>query len=88
MQYNTIPVRTTIEGTIVNEDNVGIVNEWLEEQLDDNFKIQLENILKEKLLIIKCRTTIIRCCLNGKLDTLKNINEEGVELDCETKRIN
>ena len=29
----------------------------------------------------KYRATIVRCCLNGKLDILKNITESGVQKD-------
>ena len=82
MQYRTLPVRTTIEGTIVNEDNVEIAIEWLKTKITDDYKIKLENILvRENIMNKKYRVTIVRCCLNGKLDILKNITESGVQVD-------
>ena len=82
MQYRTLPVRTTIEGTIVNEDNVEIAIDWLKTKITDEHKNKLENILaKEDMMNKKYRATIVRCCLNGKLDILKNITESGVQKD-------
>lgn len=82
MQYRTLLVRTTIEGTIVNEDNVEIAIDWLKTKITDEHKNKLENILaKEDMMNKKYRATIVRCCLNGKLDILKNITESGVQKD-------
>lgn len=45
MHYRTLPIRTTIEGAIVNEDNVEIAIEWLKTKITDEFNNELEDIL-------------------------------------------
>ncbi|MFQ9115692.1 retron Eco8 family effector endonuclease [uncultured Eubacterium sp.] len=87
MQYRTLPIRTTIEGAIVNEDNVEIAIEWLKTKITDEFNNELEDILtREDVTNKKYRVTIIRCCVNGKLDILKNITENGVQVDSTVKQ--
>ena len=87
MHYRTLPIRTTIEGAIVNEDNVEIAIEWLKTKITDEFNNELEDILtREDVTNKKYRVTIIRCCVNGKLDILKNITENGVQVDSTVKQ--
>ena len=86
IQYNVLPVRTTIEGVLVNEVNVEIAYEWIKNKLETDLRQELDNILsRESINNKKYRTTIIRCCLSGKLDVLKNINEKEVLVDQNVK---
>lgn len=81
-QYNVVPMNTTIEGAIVNVNNIEIVLEWLKIKLAANEVKILDRLLaRESLANKKYRTTIARLILNGKLDTLKNYNEKDVNID-------
>lgn len=68
--YNTYPVRTTIEGCIVNEDNTQIILQWLKNnKLNDYIYKQLNNLIDNRNA--KQKAAILRLCLNGKFDTFE-----------------
>ena len=46
MQYRTLPIRTTIEGAIVNEDNLEIDIEWLKTKITEN-GVQVDSTVKQ-----------------------------------------
>lgn len=80
LQYNIYPVTTTIEGCIVNIDNLDIVLSWIKTVYDENNILKLNNILEKDKLIEgkknnKYRLIIIRLILNGKLDNLNTLKE-------------
>lgn len=78
-QYNIFPVKTTIEGILINSNNWDKVVNWLE--VTNQCKIEtlrevLENdIITVKRLDIKYRTTVLRLIFNGKFDDLKEMKE-------------
>lgn len=78
LQYNTYPVSTTIEGVIVNENNIDKVIDWLF-SLDIGSQELMNLLLRDedwgKRKSLMYRTTIIRLILHGKLDHLQKYSE-------------
>lgn len=82
MEYNIYPMKTTIEGGIVNDRTVEFVIEWLKKILSSSTIQNLDDILKDRdINNKKYRTTVIRLILNGKLDILLNYNEKNTKID-------
>lgn len=80
IQYNIYPVTTTIEGCIVNIQNLDIVLSWINTIFDENNINKLNEILNKDILEEgkqnnKYRLIIVRLILNGKLDILKTLKE-------------
>ena len=73
-EYNIFPVRTTIEGCLVNVDNYLIVKEWLECLLEQTYISKLEGLLSLNSNAYY-KTTIFRLILNGKFDNLLTLDE-------------
>lgn len=73
--YNCIPLRTTIEGSIVCSQSMDVILKWLEtswmsEDYED-FEKEIYTYNRSK------QEVIIRCILHGKLDNLFNYQEGG-----------
>lgn len=80
LEYNVYPVTTTIEGTIVNLENLDIVLLWLDTKLNESKKAKLKTILDKDInhegkYNKNYRLIITRLILNGKLDSLKTLTE-------------
>jgi hypothetical protein len=73
-EYNVYPIRTTIEGCLVNVDNYLVVKEWLETLLGQSDIVMLNTHL---MLYdnIYYKVTILRLILNGKFDNLLTLDE-------------
>lgn len=85
-EYRVIPVTTTVEGMIVSERNVEIAIKWMEEMLEENGRRKLQELLTlEPKKNTKYRTTIARCILNGKMDNLCGMGDNGVQIDDKIK---
>lgn len=72
--YNFFPVETTIEGSLVNSDNMDIFIQWLL-----GYKLISPNILFSLLNqspLSQYKITILRLLVNGKFDNLEKINKE------------
>lgn len=81
-EYRVIPVSTTVEGMIVSDHNVEKVIKWMRENLDADGKKELKELLMcEPRENRRYRTTIVRCILNGKLDNLCGMGDNGVKMD-------
>jgi len=73
LQYNTYPVTTTIEGALVNENNMSAFLDWLlnKHPNQSNMLSALFNLdIKDKY-----RSTVLRLIVNGKYDSLKTKGE-------------
>ncbi|MGN7312681.1 retron Eco8 family effector endonuclease [Alkalicoccobacillus gibsonii] len=77
-EYNVYPVDTTIEGSIINEKSYELVLEWLGE-LNLKTKDNIESLLSLSN-DINYKVTIMRVIMNGKLDTLNNLNNKKPRL--------
>lgn len=87
IEYNIYPMRTTIEGGIVNDNTVEFVIDWLKEKLASSNRQILNDILQDRdLNNKKYRTTVIRLIMNGKLDVLLNYGEKNTKIDSEIKK--
>ena len=77
IMHNVFPVKTTVEGVIVNENSYLYVIEWLINKCNVS-ELLLRNLLSKDQgwtsdLDYKYRTIIIRLILNGKMDTAQTI---------------
>lgn len=73
IQYNTYPVRTTIEGVLINKNNIDKVINWL--IIEKSFiKDEILNLLNRNDSV-SYKATMIRLILNGKLDNLSSIKK-------------
>ncbi|CAH0318086.1 retron Eco8 family effector endonuclease [Priestia megaterium] len=75
IRNNVFPVDTTIEGTLVNNDNVELMKEWLlEKHPYDSQKIEkLFNISDDRNIL----STSIRLIFDGKYENLKKIKKSS-----------
>lgn len=77
--YDTYPVTTTIEGSIINNNSIDIIIEWM--KIEYGSKIdKLEELLQKDIFLISkkniyYRVNIVRLILNGKSDSLKTLRE-------------
>lgn len=72
-EYNTIPLKTTIEGTIINKENLNIFMEWLRTYWGETKVKEYEKAVVA--YDTDSKLAIIRCVFHGKLDSLKNYKE-------------
>ena len=88
-QYNIYPVKTTVEGILINYANWDKVVEWI--KATDQCKIDvLKSILENDIhtmgkLDVKYRTTILRLIFNGKFDNLKEMKDNIFLQDVQKK---
>ena len=75
LKYKVYPVNTTIEGSLVNYNNLNLFRDWLiaNHPYDQRYIHNLFNISNNKETL----TTAFRLIVNGKYDTLKNIMKEN-----------
>jgi len=73
LKYNVYPVSTTIEGAIVNKNNVELFKEWLiyKNPYKERIISELYNYSKD----IDVRTTLFRLCIDGKCDDLSRLQK-------------
>lgn len=74
LSYNVYPVNTTIEGTLVNSNNIELFREWLNNrhQYDQINISNLYNISKNTDDV----TSAFRLIVHGKYDTLKKLRTQ------------
>ncbi|WP_096187065.1 retron Eco8 family effector endonuclease [Evansella halocellulosilytica] len=74
LKYKVFPVNTTIEGSLVNYNNINLFKDWLIEKHphDQRYISDLFNISSNNETL----TTTFRLIVNGKYDTLKNVMKD------------
>ncbi|WP_042141889.1 retron Eco8 family effector endonuclease [Paucisalibacillus sp. EB02] len=75
LKYKVYPINTTIEGSLVNYNNLNLFRDWLiaNHPYDQRYIHDLFNISNNKETL----TTAFRLIVNGKYDTLKNIMKDN-----------
>jgi AAA15 family ATPase/GTPase len=91
LQYNTFPVQTTIEGALVNENNITLFLSWLIEKFPSQSRMLNDLFNLDQRM--KYRTTALRLIVNGKYDSLKTkgefqkyLKENNIDLPQNIKR--
>lgn len=76
LSYNVYPVDTTIEGALINKQNVKIFKDWLITK-DSYIRENVENLYNISSNLDDV-TSAFRLAVNGKYDTLKQIMNEQI----------